>query len=489
MSNLTQPHSGMHEPHLVGSALSTGGQRILNGLQLWPTAHRWLLVWADSVITVSACAAAVILWLPTTYVSPLWHVWLLAWFCIATATWWACAALNDLYRPAALQRYSTIAIRTFVAGVLYLGVMRLITWLLAPSASSAVLIALAAVQTGGVLLERMLYMAVTKKLTMRRRALIVGSGEQAQMISKVMSDAPGVGYHVLGYYDDASLYCDGHIAGLPVWQRGTSLYRTAAELNSDELVVAVDKYIDHDLFAMLMECKAHGMRVTWMNDLYSNVYSKLPLEYLDPTSALHAIQKPHGLIGRAAKRMLDLVLVLLNLPLLAVLLPVISVAIKLDSPGPIFYRQVRTGRAGEPFHILKFRTMVVNAEQAGKPQWASKDDSRITRTGRLLRKTRLDELPQVLNILSGNMSFIGPRPERPEFIAQLEKQVPFYRTRLLLKPGLTGWAQVNYEYGNSVNDALVKLQYDLYYVRHWSLWLDIYILFRTISVIFLCKGM
>jgi lipopolysaccharide/colanic/teichoic acid biosynthesis glycosyltransferase len=133
--------------------------------------------------------------------------------------------------------------------------------------------------------------------------------------------------------------------------------------------------------------------------------------------------------------------------------------------------------------------MVNDAEKDGKPQWAKKNDSRITRVGRFLRKARLDELPQLINILRGDMSFIGPRPERPDFVKLLREQMPFYDTRLLVKPGLTGWAQVHYDYGNSTEDALIKLQYDFFYIGHWSLWLDLYILFRTVAVVLKLKGM
>jgi lipopolysaccharide/colanic/teichoic acid biosynthesis glycosyltransferase len=139
--------------------------------------------------------------------------------------------------------------------------------------------------------------------------------------------------------------------------------------------------------------------------------------------------------------------------------------------------------------IYKFRTMVAHAENDGKARWASKGDPRITRVGQFLRKARLDELPQLFNVFRGEMSIIGPRPERPEFVEQLEEVIPFYRMRHLVKPGLTGWAQINYDYGNTVDDALVKLQYDFYYVRYWSIWLDLYILFRTVGVVLLLKGM
>jgi exopolysaccharide biosynthesis polyprenyl glycosylphosphotransferase len=188
------------------------------------------------------------------------------------------------------------------------------------------------------------------------------------------------------------------------------------------------------------------------------------------------------------KRLLDLVMFMFSLPIILVLMPFIALAIRLDSPGPVFYRQVRCGRAGKPFYIYKFRTMVNDAEKDGKAQWASKNDPRITRIGSFLRKSRLDELPQLLNVLRGEMSVVGPRPERPEFIEKLEREIPLYRTRLLVKPGITGWAQVHYDYGNSVEDALIKLQYDFYYIRYQSLALDIYTMFQTVGVLLRLEG-
>jgi exopolysaccharide biosynthesis polyprenyl glycosylphosphotransferase len=194
-------------------------------------------------------------------------------------------------------------------------------------------------------------------------------------------------------------------------------------------------------------------------------------------------------LQRLSKRGLDLVVVLVSLPIFGLLIPLLALAIRLDSPGPVFYRQVRSGRGGKPFSIIKFRTMFTDAEKDGKPRWAMEDDPRITRAGRFLRKTRLDELPQIFNILKGDMSIVGPRPERPEFVAELSQAIPFYQVRLTVKPGLTGWAQIHAEYGNSVEDALVKLQYDFYYIRCWSLWLDLYTMFKTVYVVFKLQGL
>jgi len=214
------------------------------------------------------------------------------------------------------------------------------------------------------------------------------------------------------------------------------------------------------------------------------------VEHVDEGWALDALNGLSTLahLGRATKRLLDLVCGLVGLVGLGLFTPLVALVIWLDDRGPIFYTQVRLGLDSRPFRVIKFRTMRSGAEEGGRPQWARQNDDRITRVGRLLRRVRLDELPQVVNVLRGEMSIVGPRPERPEFIAELEQQIPFYRTRLIVKPGLTGWAQIHYGYGGSVEDALTKLQYDLYYIRHQSVWLDFYVIFRTVGALLRFQG-
>jgi lipopolysaccharide/colanic/teichoic acid biosynthesis glycosyltransferase len=190
----------------------------------------------------------------------------------------------------------------------------------------------------------------------------------------------------------------------------------------------------------------------------------------------------------AVKRLADMLVACVGLFLFVLILPILALLIKFDSPGPVFYTQQRAGRAGRPFRLLKLRSMVMDAEKDGLARWAEPNDERTTRVGRFLRSSRLDEVPQLLNVLKGDMSLIGPRPERPEFIAQLQDEIPFYRTRLAVRPGLAGWAQVNYPYARSVQDALVKLQYDLYYIKHQSLYLDLIILLKTIGAVLTMRG-
>jgi len=189
-----------------------------------------------------------------------------------------------------------------------------------------------------------------------------------------------------------------------------------------------------------------------------------------------------------AKRLFDIVLSLLLLLLLAPLLLATALAVRLDSAGPVLYRQQRVGRHGVPFTLLKFRSMRADAEKSTGPVWAQTNDPRITRVGRFIRKTRLDELPQLLNVLGGSMSMVGPRPERPHFVADLAQQIPYYNQRHIVKPGLTGWAQINYPYGNTVEDALQKLQYDLFYIKYRSLPFDLSIVINTIKTVVLRRG-
>jgi lipopolysaccharide/colanic/teichoic acid biosynthesis glycosyltransferase len=226
--------------------------------------------------------------------------------------------------------------------------------------------------------------------------------------------------------------------------------------------------------------------------LYERVTGKVPIEHVG--EHLWALVLPFEgetislSIHQVIKRGVDIVLASVGLILLACLTPLLALAIRLDSRGPIYYRQQRLGRGGSVFTIVKFRSMAHRAEDSSGPMWSTSSDSRVTRVGRLLRKARLDETPQLLNVLRGEMSLVGPRPERPEFVDLLSTQIPFYRSRLAVKPGLTGWAQINYPYGSTVDDALHKLQYDLYYVRHQSVGFDLLILAKTVGTILRFRG-
>jgi exopolysaccharide biosynthesis polyprenyl glycosylphosphotransferase len=325
---------------------------------------------------------------------------------------------------------------------------------------------------------------------LRRRILIVGAGWAGRVLAQALVNQEQADYHVVGFVDDDPAKQGTKVAGLPVLGGSAEMLRLVRRYRVDDVVLAITHELRGELFQALLDCQAVGVHMIHMPDLYEQLTRQVPVEHVDEgwvLGALNGFPSP-GHLERAARRLLDLFCGSLGLIGLGCLLPFICLAIYLDDGGPVFYTQVRAGLGGRPFRVIKFRTMRTDAEPDGRPRWAREGDDRATRVGRILRKTRLDELPQVINILRGEMSVVGPRPERPEFIAELEKQIPFYRARLVVKPGLTGWAQIHYGYGNSVKDALIKLQYDLYYIRHRSLWLDLYVIFKTVGVVLRGSG-
>jgi exopolysaccharide biosynthesis polyprenyl glycosylphosphotransferase len=238
----------------------------------------------------------------------------------------------------------------------------------------------------------------------------------------------------------------------------------------------------------LLDCKLRGMPILSDAGFQERYLGRIDPNTLDVDDLLAAEGFHGGYIGAALKRGCDILMALFILALTLPLMLFVAVAIRLDSPGPIIYRQQRVGRLGRTFTVFKFRSMSIDAEACGRPRWAQAGDPRVTRVGRFIRATRIDELPQLANVLRGEMSMVGPRPERPLFVEQLAQAIPFYRQRAYVKPGLTGWAQVNYSYGASVEDAREKLAYDLYYVKHRSIWLDLIILLRTVRVVLFGEG-
>ncbi len=402
--------------------------------------------------------------------------------------WWLLAWLNDLYDVPSSSDTTLALIRLFVAGVTA-EVAYLIAHALVPELPGAlVFFRYLAPVLLAIGLWRWIYALAFDRPPFYHRVLIVGGGRAAQTIAGCLKQGKGIKCKVTGYVDDGAGV--DRSEELPYLGLEADLPELVRRWRIHEVVVATEKAVDQRLFQLLVDCQAGGMRVSWMPDVYGRLYRRIPMEYIDPTWALYAMQgrRIFSPLQQLSKRLFDLLVVLVALPLLLLILVPVAIAIRFDSDGPAFYRQIRAGRASRPFSIFKFRTMVVDAEKDGRARWATEDDDRITRVGRLLRKSRLDELPQMLNVLRGEMSLVGPRPERPEFIAELQEQIPFYRTRLMVKPGITGWAQVQYSYGSTTEDALIKLQHDFYYIQYWSFWTDLYILYRTVGVVLGLRG-
>ena len=339
------------------------------------------------------------------------------------------------------------------------------------------------------LLWRLAYRRMFTSAALRRRAIIVGGGKAGlTLVSEIKQAAPY--YEIIGFVDDDPEKQGHSVAGLPVLGDRHDLVSLAQETFLNEVILAITHEIHTDLFQVLMDCHELGIEIRPMPAVYEELLGRVPVEHLGQKWFLAPFWNSSRMptLYRIAKRSIDIALALMGLTVLSAFLPFIFLANRLSGPGPLFYSQDRVGHGGKLFRMYKLRSMIPDAEAKGEAVWASENDPRVTRTGRFLRKTRLDELPQLFNVLKGEMSIVGPRPERPEFVQQLHEQIPFYRTRHSVKPGLTGWAQIKYRYGNTVEDALVKLQYDLYYVKRQSLLLDVLIMLRTIKVMLTFRG-
>jgi exopolysaccharide biosynthesis polyprenyl glycosylphosphotransferase len=323
----------------------------------------------------------------------------------------------------------------------------------------------------------------------RRRVLVVGAGWAGRTVAEALKSEPSRVYEPVGLLDDDPTKHGQVVGGLRVLGPAAALPAYVQRLGIDDVVVAITNGLSPRTFQALVECQGLGVNIQPMPLFYERLTGRVPVEHVGPNWILVTpVNRPPGKLWLLTKRSVDILLALVGLVVLGLVLPFVALAIYLDNPGPIFYYQTRCGQAGRPYRMVKFRSMVVEAEAEGRPVWAQTGDPRVTRVGRVLRRTRLDELPQVLNVLRGEMSIVGPRPERPEFVQALEQQIPFYRARLAVRPGLTGWAQVHYGYGRTVEDALVKLQYDLYYIKHQGLWLDLQVLARTVLTVLTRPG-
>lgn len=357
-----------------------------------------------------------------------------------------------------------------------------------------------ALMLGSISSWRIFYARVLVQPSFARRTLVIGAGYAGRTLAQAILRANGQrsntergsGYAILGFIDDDPEKVGHTIEHSRVLGGRNSLLGLVQLLHPNELIIAIthQETMQPELFEAILACREMGISITTMATVYENLTGRVPLEHTGRAlNVVLPLTRPatHYLY-LALRRGLDLLVGLVGCGLLLALIGPIWVANRLFSPGPLFYRQERIGKGGKVFSIIKFRSMVADAEKYTGAVWAAEKDPRITPLGHFLRKTRLDEVPQFWNILKGDMSLIGPRPERPHFVVQLAQQLPYYRARHAVKPGLTGWAQVKYRYTSSLEDSLVKLQYDLYYIKRQSLFVDIQILLHTVGVVLGFKG-
>ncbi len=315
------------------------------------------------------------------------------------------------------------------------------------------------------------------------RALVLGTGKVAENLNHL---ARVRNFRSVSLYGFADLQGGAeHSPRLPparIHADIGNLLDFAITHSISEIIVALDDRRGALNVRQLLECKLHGIRITESATFYEREAGKVDLNHIYPSWLIYSDGFRRSWLTDPLKRAFDIVVSLLVIALSSPFWLVTAIAVKLDSPGPVFYRQIRVGHRGNEFGVLKFRSMRQDAEKAG-PQFARANDNRVTRVGKFIRKTRIDELPQTLNVLRGEMSFVGPRPERPNFVKEFEEDISYYGDRHYVKPGITGWAQINYPYGDTADDAREKLTYDLYYIKNYSLFLDLVIMLKTLNIV------
>jgi exopolysaccharide biosynthesis polyprenyl glycosylphosphotransferase len=320
-----------------------------------------------------------------------------------------------------------------------------------------------------ILLFRLIYgIAISRASPYARRVMVIGNTQQTADIQARVRFGRGQKFELVVLRDQEL-----------TWQ----------SLRKQKIwAVVLTSAADTTMIEPLLECKVRGMRILGSTAFQEDYLGRVDLNTVTISDLLLGQGFNSNQLSSAVKRFFDIVIAVCMLVLTLPLMALTALAIKADSPGPAIYRQQRIGQFDKPFVLFKFRSMTVDAEAGGSPRWAQKQDPRVTRIGRFIRATRIDELPQLVNVIRGEMSLVGPRPERGHFVKQLERAIPLYRQRAYVKPGLTGWAQVNFPYGASVEDAREKLSYDLFYVKHRSILLDAMILLLTVRVVLFREG-
>ncbi len=400
-------------------------------------------------------------------------------------------AAIGMYQLETRPDIKTILIRLMPSLVLGFGLMTLIFYLLPDLYFGRGILGIVMfLALPAILITRCVLLMWLNLEILESRAIVLGTGARAQEavdLHKINPDRKGL-----------KIVCfiplpgeEHRVASSKIESKmeSESLISLTKRFNANEIIVAIQNRRNNKFpIQELLECKLHGIKVTDEADFFEREKGQLRVSSLYPSWLIFGDGFDQSSLRSAIKRSFDLAA---SVILLTVTLPIILVAalcILIEGGRPIFYRQERVGRGGETFMVLKFRSMKNDAEKMGGVQWSVTNDPRITRVGKIIRKLRIDELPQILNVLKGEMSFVGPRPERPYFVEHLCAEIPYYNARHSIKPGITGWAQVRYSYGASVKDAIEKLQYDLYYVKNHSLFLDIIIIIDTIEVVILGKG-
>jgi sugar transferase (PEP-CTERM system associated) len=414
------------------------------------------------------------------------HLWKIA---LVTVVCQLCLYYNDFYdltlvhssRELIVRLLQAVGAASIVLAALYVAMPSLMI-------GDGIFVSALFVFVVAILGWRLLFNQLTASLRMQERILVVGTGETARKVVRQILTQREFAYRVIGFIDDDAARIGERIVNPGIVGTPADIPALIARHQIDRIIVGLADRRGKLPVEELLHAKMAGVRVEDATTTYERVTGKILIDDLRPSWLIFSDGFRVSRLVRWMKRTVDLVFSLVLAVLSFPFMVLTAMAVAIESGRPVLYCQERVGESGKSFILCKFRSMRLDAEEDGTPLWATAGDTRVTRVGRIIRKTRLDELPQLWNVLRGDMSFVGPRPERPYFVAELARDIPFYRQRLAVKPGLTGWAQVKYRYGSSLEDAMEKLRYDLYYIKHLSIFFDLTIVFDTVKVVLFRKG-
>jgi len=464
----------------------------INPFRLRMAERRILLLLGDIFMGLIALLIALIIWSRADIGKALTVEFVMrvpGWFYLLPFIW--PILMGGMYDDRRARHISSTLRGVGLAAVIGLGLYLLFYFTSEPSTLPRLGVA---IFIGGVsiltLVWRLLYIRIFTAPEFLRRVLLVGAGETGKIMLKILANIHPRPFIMVGIVDDDPQKIGATIEEYRVLGSSQDLLDLISQQNITDLIVAISGRMQGSMFQALIDAQERGIDITRMPVAYEELLNRVPIRYLEADWILRSfVDQTHvNAFYEMSKRFIDILGGLAGLLITLVLLPVIALAIYIDSGWPIFYTQIRLGRAGREYKIIKFRTMRQNAEPDGQPRWAEENDKRATTVGHFLRKTHLDEFPQFVNVLRGEMSLVGPRAERPELVEWFQQHVPFYRARLLVRPGITGWAQVNQEYAASIDETIEKLEYDLYYIKRRSLVMDLRVIMRTPSMVLGLRG-
>ena len=471
---------------------NTNGPRNTS-IRLKPSEQRFIIIFGDLLSACLALLIALYIWASgdswyhfsvefLKYRAPTWFYLLpLIWLVLMVDTY-------DTQKSANMrQTLRGIGLVFLISAVAYLIIYFAVEPNSLPRLGVAIFIIAATLLT---LLWRLIYVKTFASVSKQQRVLIIGAGKAGTALVGVISELDPPPFKLIGLIDDDPAKLGASIHGTPILGNHESMAEIIANQGITDLILAISNEMNQGMFQGILTAQEEGINLSTMTETYEELSGRVPIELLESDWVVRAFldRTPTSGFYRISKRLLDLVLGLFGLVLMVVLFPLLAVVILIDSGRPIIFTQERLGRGGKSYTILKFRTMKSKIDMEKEALVTTVNDPRITRIGKLLRKSHLDELPQIINVLRGEMSWVGPRSERVELVRVFQREIPFYRARLLVKPGITGWAQIHQAYAETIEETATKLQYDLYYIEHATIWMDLIILLRTVGSVLGFKG-